>query len=69
MLDIEINGETRTLPQPQSVHSVLQSLGLQSLEFGVAACLNGEVVEREQWSKTELKNGDRIDVLQAFQGG
>ncbi|MDO5097957.1 MAG: sulfur carrier protein ThiS [Corynebacterium sp.] len=36
---------------------------------GVAVACNGEVIPVSQWDVTEVKSGDRIDVLTAFQGG
>jgi sulfur carrier protein len=38
-------------------------------ERGVAVAVDGEVVPRGQWTSTELHDGQRVEVLQAVQGG
>ena len=36
---------------------------------GVAVAVDGEVVPRGEWESTELHEGQRVEVLQAVQGG
>ena len=36
---------------------------------GVAVALNGEVVPRSTWPVARLRDGDRVEVLTAAQGG
>jgi sulfur carrier protein len=36
---------------------------------GIAVALNGEVVPRSAWDATDLRPGDRVEVLTAAQGG
>jgi len=36
---------------------------------GVAVALNGEVVPRSSWPVARLRDGDRVEVLTAAQGG
>jgi sulfur carrier protein len=36
---------------------------------GIAVALAGEVVPRNRWGQTPLRNGDRLEVLEARQGG
>ena len=36
---------------------------------GLAAAVDGEVVPRDQWAGTELQDGQRVEVVQAVQGG
>lgn len=36
---------------------------------GVAAALNGQVLPREAWPRTEVSDGDAVEVLTASQGG
>ena len=35
----------------------------------VAAAVDGEVVPRREWTETRLEDGQRIEVVQAVQGG
>ena len=36
---------------------------------GVAVAVNDEVVPRSQWDHTHLREGDRVEILTAAQGG
>ena len=36
---------------------------------GVAAAVNGEVVPRRSWAGAALRDGDRVEVVTAVQGG
>jgi len=36
---------------------------------GVALALNGRVIPRGQWAQTSLVDGDRVEIVQAVQGG
>jgi sulfur carrier protein len=66
-VDLTVNGEDRTLPGPISVADLVNELTDQMR--GVAVAVNGEVVPRSAWGRTELRRGDAIEVLTAVQGG
>ena len=36
---------------------------------GVAIALNGVVVRRNAWATTALRDGDRVEIIRAMQGG
>lgn len=36
---------------------------------GIAVALNGEVVPRSTWSAVQVRDGDRVELLTAAQGG
>ena len=36
---------------------------------GFAIALNGAVVRRDAWADTMLRDGDRIEIIRAMQGG
>jgi sulfur carrier protein len=36
---------------------------------GYAIALNGGVVRRDAWAKTQVNDGDRIEIVRAMQGG
>jgi sulfur carrier protein len=36
---------------------------------GVAVALNGRVVPRTAWAETSLRDGDRVEIVRAMQGG
>lgn len=66
-MKVTVNGEPRELPEGTSVAEVVASVA--AARTGVAAALNDEVVRRSAWEATTLRDGDRIEVLTAVQGG
>jgi sulfur carrier protein len=62
-----INGERREL---NAGVAVLDALGAWDLpRTGVAVAVDGEVVPKAQWATTPLRDGARVEVLTAVQGG
>ena len=43
--------------------------GYDSGKRGVAVALNGQVVPRSGWESTELRDGDRLEIVEPVQGG
>lgn len=68
MIDVHINGESRTIPAGSTVHSLLETLGLADRE-GTAVAVNMEVVPRGSHPVTTLQAGDRIEIVHAVGGG
>lgn len=72
---VTVNGEPRELPPTATVWSVVELLAAdggrerEAAHRGVAVALEGEVVPRERWSSTRLREGARVEVLAAIQGG
>jgi sulfur carrier protein len=64
-----VNGDPRELPAGATVASVVASLPGTPEGRGVAVALDGEVVPRGQWQRTELDDGARLEVVVAVQGG
>jgi sulfur carrier protein len=63
---VTVNGEPRELPAGTTVAGLVASLGGQA--GGVAVAVNGEVVPRGGWAAA-LRDGDRVEVVTAVQGG
>lgn len=66
---VVVNGEERDVRAHDTIADVLARLGVASGAAGVAVARNGEVVLRSRWSEVAVAAGDRIEVLQAVQGG
>jgi thiazole synthase len=64
---IELNGEQRELPDGASVGAAVELAGGEGR--GVAVAVDGEVVPRGRWGKTPLRDGQKVEVLAAIQGG
>ncbi|MFV0390017.1 MAG: sulfur carrier protein ThiS [Pyrinomonadaceae bacterium] len=67
MIEIVLNGETKTFDNPLPVADVLSLLDLSS-NF-VAIEINKNVLRRLDWSTTYLKDGDKIEVIHFVGGG
>jgi sulfur carrier protein len=68
-MNVVLNGEARELRDGATVDDAVEASGAQADGRGVAVAVDGEVVPRGQWSVTELSDGQRVEVLQAVQGG
>lgn len=66
---IILNGNPREQGAGQTLADVLALLGLERDARGVAVAVDGEVVPRAQWGTLALKEGARVEVLTAMQGG
>ncbi|WP_307167553.1 sulfur carrier protein ThiS [Streptomyces rishiriensis] len=66
-MSVSVNGEPREFAPGTALDSVVRSL--TPAPSGVAAALNETVVPRAQWPSTALRDGDRVEVLTAVQGG
>jgi sulfur carrier protein len=66
-MELTVNGEGRTLSGGATVAELVATLAAPIR--GVAVAVNGEVVPRTGWPATVLRDGDRVEVLTAAQGG
>ena len=68
-LRIEVNGESRSVASDAMVHDVLVEMGIDPLSDGIAVARNLRIVRRDAWAQTALREGDRLEVVTATQGG
>ena len=68
-MEVLLNGSASELPDGATVEAAVESLGVPGGGRGVAVAVDGEVVPRGEWAATALRAGQRIEVLQAVQGG
>lgn len=66
-MNIQINGESREFNAPLTLSALVETLGLKSDR--VAVELNRSIVAREQWRETDLREGDRLEMVQFVGGG
>jgi sulfur carrier protein len=66
---VTLNGEPRELGEGASAADAVAESGAEPDGRGVAVAVDGEVVPRGQWTGFSLREGQRIEVLQAVQGG
>jgi thiamine biosynthesis protein ThiS len=66
-MKIQINGEARDFRDPLSLAALIEQLGMKGDR--VAVELNREIVPRPQWDKTNLRDGDRLEIVHFVGGG
>jgi sulfur carrier protein len=66
---IVLNGEQRELSESACVRDAVTASGAPGEARGVAVALDGEVVPRGRWDEVALADGQRVEVVQAVQGG
>lgn len=67
-VDVVVNDAPRSLPAGTTLQTLLDGMVLSSRP-GVAVAVNASVVGRIDWATCRLKQGDRILVIHASQGG
>ncbi len=68
MIDVDINGQKRSIPDQSTVRSLLEDLGIADRQ-GTAVAVNMEVIPRKIHAVTVLQTGDRVEIVQAVGGG
>jgi sulfur carrier protein len=66
---IILNGEPSDLRAEATIDEAIDAAGAAASRRGVAVAVDGEVVPRGDWGQTMLADGQRVEVLQAVQGG
>jgi sulfur carrier protein len=67
MIEIRVNGKVVRLNNSTNLRALV-SERIERVE-GVAVARNEEVVPRSEWADTAVRDGDRIEILVAAQGG
>ena len=71
-MKVVLNGEPRELDEGATVRTAVAALavgGAAAGGRGLAVALDGEVVPRGSWEETQLREGQRLEVVHAVQGG
>jgi sulfur carrier protein len=66
---VVLNGERRELDDGATVRAAVTATGAPDEGRGVAVALDGEVVPRRSWDDVPLREGQRVEVVRAVQGG
>lgn len=64
---VYVNGEAREFSSPLSLAQLIAELDLPPARIAVE--LNRAVVRRNDWSTTELRGDDRIEIVHFVGGG
>lgn len=68
-MKLTINGQEKELDDGVNLWDVLVYLKIDSDKPGVALAKNNDVILKSEWKDTKLKENDRIEIVQAVQGG
>jgi sulfur carrier protein len=66
---VRVNGAEVAVPAGATVAEIVGATGIGPESRGIAVALDGEVVRRADWALTVVRDGQRIEVLTAVQGG
>lgn len=68
-MKLHINGDERSFdsPSPFTLAVLVESLGMKPDR--VAIEINREIAPRNSWAETQLKDGDRLEIVHFVGGG
>ena len=66
-MQINVNGEPRTIVEPITLEVLIEQLGFSGKRIAVE--LNREIVPHGQYGQQILKDGDQIEIVHAIGGG
>jgi thiamine biosynthesis protein ThiS len=66
-MKLQVNGEERSFSSASTLAALIEQLGMRADR--VAVELNREIVARERWPATELREGDRLEIVHFVGGG
>lgn len=67
MISVSVNNQAKECDPEQPLAGLLDTWGFDSAKVAVA--VNGDFVPRSRYAQTQLRAGDRVDVLAPVQGG
>ena len=68
MAKIYVNGDAQEVNLPLNVTELIKQLLVENPEM-VSVQVNEEFAEREDWDKTQILEGDKVDFLYFMGGG
>jgi sulfur carrier protein len=67
VIQLQVNGETRTCPPQTNLPDFLASIDLNPQL--VAVEYNGEILQRQMWPQTLIKMDDQLEIVTIVGGG
>ncbi|PZV07072.1 MAG: thiamine biosynthesis protein ThiS [Leptolyngbya sp.] len=67
LITLQVNGESQDCPKNTFLPMFLEQLGL-NLKL-IAVEYNGEILHRQFWEATEMRPGDRLEIVTIVGGG
>ena len=66
-IKVFINGDLKKFPQETNIASVLEILNISSKHIAIE--INENLIFRLDWEKTNIKDGDNVEIVKAIGGG
>lgn len=66
-MDITVNGDVHACADGETISGLLRQLGIQGKRIAVE--VNLDIVPRSLFDKTNLKTGDKVEIIHAIGGG
>ena len=66
-ITLQVNGEARNCPAQTRLPVLLEQMGMNPRL--VAVEYNGEILHRQFWGDTEIREGDRLEIVTIVGGG
>jgi sulfur carrier protein len=66
-LQVTVNGQAQEIPQGSSIAGLLEQINVPL--NGSAVELDGEIISKSQYENTQLKDGQRVEVVRLVGGG
>jgi len=66
---IILNGNEKDVNDGANLLDLLSQSKISNDKQGVAVAINEDVISRKEWKQIKLKQNDRIEIIQAVQGG
>ena len=67
LITVKLNGRNTGFEASPTVTALLDSLNISAQQVAVA--VNGEVLPRDRWAMTEIRDGDAVEIVRAVGGG
>ena len=68
-ITISINGKKQEISGNMDLLQLVESLGIDPTQSGVAIAVNCEVIPRKMWLGTCINSDSEIEIIHAVQGG
>ena len=68
-MTLSVNGQEKIVKNELSLQELIKDMALETDRKGIALCVNLQVIPKDVWGETVLKNNDRIEIVIAAPGG
>ncbi len=68
-MQLIVNGQEQSVDGASTLLDLLIEMNFKAEQKGIAVAVNAEVIARAMWTDMRLRNGDRVDIIHAVQGG